>query len=144
MWIQNGKTQNNKYYKTAKSQNSKCYETAKSQNGEIIKQQILKNSEITKRPKKIQKKSSNVFGKNHSMIKKLYSKSIIHSYSTQRYIISKFISSITLSTGQILKIRLAVFPKSMLATQRQWFGHDTSLLYKNRPFPQIQNIYLNL
>ena len=49
----------------------------------------------------------------------------------------KITSFITLSTGQISKIRLIVFPKYVLATQRQRFELDTTLQNKNQPFPNI-------
>ena len=104
------KTANNK---TAKLQNGDYYKTSKSQNGDYYK-----TATVTKRRKKI----FQIFYKNHSKTKILYSKSIIH----RNFIISNFISSITLSTGKILKIRPTVFPKYMLATKRQWFDHDAS------------------
>jgi len=101
-------------YKTAKLQNGDYYKTSKSQNGDYYK-----TATVTKRRKKI----FQIFYKNHSKTKILYSKSIIH----RNFIISNFISSITLSTGKILKIRPTVFPKYMLAIKRQWF--DTFKIY---------------
>ncbi len=56
-------------YKTAKLQNGDYYKTSKSQNGDYYK-----TATVTKRRKKI----FQIFYKNHSKTKILYSKSIIH------------------------------------------------------------------